>query len=284
MIYETYCNQLMRCPSGVEMEDHKKKVESWVRYELMGGRLIMSMTASAPTSPEVVDFLRETCEAPVHDMYGSTEIGGITMDCKVMDSITEWKLEDVPDLGYTSNDKPYARGELLVKSIQGIQSYYKDQGATDLLIDKDGFYHTGDIMEHRGDDILVWIDRRKNVVKLAQGEYVSVSRLEALFTSSPAIHQIYIYGNSSRSYLLAVVVPATFAKDEERKEEEQLSDRALIRQELDRLGAEGCLQGYEIPRDFIVEYEPFSRDNHLLTDRYVLAIVVVVVVDKSELP
>ena len=42
----------------------------------------------------------------------------------------------------------------------------------------------------------------------AQGEYVAVSRLETIYqANSKAIHQIYIYGNSLRSHLLAVVVP-----------------------------------------------------------------------------
>ena len=42
-----------------------------------------------------------------------------------------------------------------------------------------------------------------------QGEFVSVSRLEAVYSgSSPLIHQMYIYGSGLRSYLLAVVIPS----------------------------------------------------------------------------
>ena len=44
---------------------------------------------------------------------------------------------------------------------------------------------------------------------LGQGEFVSVSRLEAIYQGSSAlIHQMYIYGSGLRSYLLAVVVPS----------------------------------------------------------------------------
>ena len=61
----------------------------------------------------------------------------------------------------------------------------------------------------RDADTCVWVDRVKNIIKLAQGEYVSVSRLEEIYVgNSPAIRQMYIYGNSLRSYLVAVVVPS----------------------------------------------------------------------------
>ena len=52
-----------------------------------------------------------------------------------------------------------------------------------------------------------YLDRRNNVLKLSQGEFVTVSKLEAVFGDSPLVRQIYVYGNSARSYLLAVVVP-----------------------------------------------------------------------------
>lgn len=64
------------------------------------------------------------------------------------------------------------------------------------------------MVEQRDSETFMWIDRVKNIIKLAQGEYVSVSRLEEIYVgNSPAIRQMYIYGNSLRAYLVAVVVP-----------------------------------------------------------------------------
>ena len=57
----------------------------------------------------------------------------------------------------------------------------------------------------------MYLDRRNNVLKLSQGEFVTVSKLEAAFGDSPLVRQIYVYGNSARSYLLAVVVPTAEA-------------------------------------------------------------------------
>ena len=62
-------------------------------------------------------------------------------------------------------------------------------------------------MAEVGPDQLVYLDRRNIVLKLAQGEFVTVSKLEAVFGTSPLVRQIYVYGNSARAYLLAVVVP-----------------------------------------------------------------------------
>lgn len=42
--------------------------------------------------------------------------------------------------------------------------------------------------------------------------------------------------------------------------------KAKLRTELDNVARSKALQGYEIPREFIVEMRPFSKDNHLLTD------------------
>ena len=63
--------------------------------------------------------------------------------------------------------------------------------ATAELFDKDGFYVTGDIMRQESPTRVVWIDRKKNVLKLAQGEFVSLGRLEGVYKGgSIFIHQV----------------------------------------------------------------------------------------------
>jgi acyl-CoA synthetase (AMP-forming)/AMP-acid ligase II len=121
--------------------------------------------------------------------------------------VIDYKLVDVPDLGYFHTDRPHPRGELLVKTQNMFAGYYKRPEVTAGVYDPDGYYCTGDIMAQTGPDQLVWLDRRNNVVKLSQGEFVAVSKLEAAFGDSPLVRQIYIYGNSARPYLLAVIVP-----------------------------------------------------------------------------
>ena len=58
------------------------------------------------------------------------------------------------------------------------------------LFDEDGFYATGDVVQQETATRVVWIDRKKNVLKLAQGEFVSLGRLEGTYKGgSSLIHQ-----------------------------------------------------------------------------------------------
>src|SRR3546814_3622021 len=89
-----------------------------------------------------------------------------------------------------------------------IPGYFKQPEATAALYDEEGFIRTGDIMEERARDALVYLDRSNDVLKLSQGEFVAIGALGSTFeTGCPAIQQMYVYGNSARSFLLAVIVP-----------------------------------------------------------------------------
>ena len=121
--------------------------------------------------------------------------------------VIDYKLVDVPELGYFLTDKPYPRGELLVKTSTMMPGYYKRPDVTAEVFDADGYYHTGDVMAEIEPDRLGYVDRSKNVLKLSQGEFVAVANLEAVFAGAPLVRQIFVYGNSERPNLLAVIVP-----------------------------------------------------------------------------
>ena len=177
--------------------------------------------------------------------------------------VIDYKLADVPDLGYFRTDQPHPRGELLVKTDDMFPGYYKRPEVTAEVFDPDGYYRTGDIMAEVGPDQLAYLDRRNNVLKLSQGEFVTVSKLEAVFGDSPLVGQIYVYGNSARAYLLAVVVPTTDALS--RSGGDIASLKPLIGDSLKNVAKAAGLQSYEIPRDFIIETTPFTLENGLLT-------------------
>lgn len=132
---------------------------------------------------------------------------------------------DVPDMGYLTTDEP-PRGEICIKSANTIQGYYKNQEETkEKFID--GYFRTGVCKKsnllfqtmlflHLKGDIGIQessgsfriIDRKKNIFKLAQGEFVVPERIEAVFESnSSLIEQVFLYGNSTETGTLAVVVP-----------------------------------------------------------------------------
>ncbi|MGZ6777522.1 MAG: carboxylic acid reductase [Mycobacterium sp.] len=232
------------------------------RQRLLGGRYVMALTGSAPISAEMKMFVEELLDMHLVDGYGSTEAGSVIVDGQVQrPPVIDYKLVDVPDLGYFRTDRPHPRGELLVKSDGLFPGYYKRPELTAEMFDSDGYYRTGDVFAETGPDQLVYLDRRNNVLKLSQGEFVTVSKLEAAFGDSPLVRQIYVYGNSARSYLLAVVVPTEDALA--RYDGAEL--KSVIGESLQDVAKSAQLQSYEIPRDFLIETTPFTLENGLLT-------------------
>ncbi|MFF0146496.1 fatty acid CoA ligase FadD9 [Amycolatopsis sulphurea] len=237
-------------------------VSSRLGEQVFGDRYLWAVCGAAPLSAELTEFMESMLGMRLPDGYASTEVGAALFDGKVMrERVLDHRLEDVPELNYFTTDSPYPRGELLLRSNSVIPGYYRRPDLSAEVFTDDGFYRTGDIMARTGPDELIFVDRRNNLLKLSQGEFVALSRLETLFTGSPMIRQIYLYGTGEHGYLLAVVVPAPEALDGD--DPERLT--SLIHQALQQVGRANNLAGYEIPRDFLIETEPFSPENGLLS-------------------
>ncbi|BBY17751.1 carboxylic acid reductase [Mycolicibacterium litorale] len=256
--------RLANSPAGANRDAVEHEVMTEKRENLIGGRQFAAMTGSAPTSPELRAWVEDFIDVHLVDGYGATEAGVTLIDGRVQrPPVTDYKLVDVPDLGYFTTDRPYPRGELYLRSTNLIPGYYKRPDVTAELFDADGWYHTGDVMAETGPDQLQYVDRRNNVLKLSQGEFVTVSKLEAVYGGHPSIRQIFVYGNSARSYVLAVIVPTDDALVSVGGDVDAV--KSLLSEALQSVAREAGLQSYEIPRDFLVETRPFTLENGLLT-------------------
>ena len=69
------------------------------------------------------------------------------------------------------------------------------------------WFKSGDIGSLEADGNLKIIDRKKDLVKLQFGEYVSLGKVEAVLKTCPIIENVCIYGESSKSYCVALLVP-----------------------------------------------------------------------------
>nr|WP_305861159.1 carboxylic acid reductase [Amycolatopsis sp. CA-230715] len=261
MLFQRYSAELdRRGPDAAEAA-----VKADLRTEFLGGRVVRATCGTAPLSAEMAAFVESCLDLELHDGYGSTEAGGVVIDTHVLrPPVLDYKLVDVPELGYFHTDSPHPRGELLVKTETIIPGYYRRPEVTAEIFDEDGYYRTGDIMAEIEPDRLVYVDRRKNVLKLSQGEFVAVSHLEAVFASSPVIRQIFVYGSSERAFLLAVVVPTPEAIERADGAEDALN--RLIGESVQEIAKGAELNSYEIPRDFLIETDPFTTENGLLSD------------------
>ncbi|MBL7493800.1 thioester reductase domain-containing protein [Frankia sp. AgB1.9] len=266
LLFQRHRGELDRRSAGAgDQAAIDAEVKKELREDLLGGRLAWIGSGSAPLSAEMAAFIESCTQLPAHDGYGSTEAGRVLVDGRVSrPPVRDYRLDDVPELGYSRADSPHPRGELLVRTAALIPGYYRRPKLTARLVDDDGYYRTGDIMAETGPDELVFVERRANLLKLSQGEFVAVARLEALFATSPLVHQVFVYGNSERAYLLAVAVPSAAALD--RAGEDSATLRSLIHASLRRTARDAGLSPYEIPRDVLIETEPFSVENGLLSD------------------
>jgi fatty acid CoA ligase FadD9 len=253
-----------RAREGADRVAIEADVLAEYRKNVLGGRYVGVSSGSAAISPEMQTWAESLIGQPLLEGYGSTETGPVFADGTVRrPPVIDYKLADVPELGYFRTDRPHPRGELLVKTAGLFAGYYKRPELTAEVFDADGFYRTGDIVAETGPDQLKYLDRRSTVLKLSQGEFVAVSKLEAVYTNSPLVRQIYVYGNSTRSYLLAVIVPTHDALPRAGGGADSL--KSAISESLQKVARENGLQSYEIPRDFLIEATPFTLENGLLT-------------------
>lgn len=256
----------------------------------LGGRVRIMITGASPIAPEVLDFLRICFGARVCEGYGMTEttctislvdeddlmsghVGSPNPACEV-------KLVDVPEMDYLSSDRPHPRGEICVRGPIVIRGYYKDTKQTEELIDSDGWLHTGDIGTWLPKGRLKIIDRKKNIFKLSQGEYVAPEKIENTYLRSPLVQQCFVHGDSLNASLVAVVVVdpeaitawaksrgISYAEDVSRLCQEPLT-RATVLADMDRVAQESKLRGFEFVKAVHLVSEPFTLENGLLTPTF----------------
>ncbi|CUM48456.1 uncharacterized protein AC631_01074 [Debaryomyces fabryi] len=176
--------------------------------------LIWTQTASAPISPLTLIYLKAGLNIGLRQLYGLTEsFGAVSLSdayeakpgsCGSIGVGCEMKVKEVPAMGYYAEDN---KGELLLRGPQIFKGYYRDPEETEKALDKDGWFHTGDIAMISPDTGRLYIiDRVKNFFKLAQGEYISPEKIENVYLSSnPILAQLYVHGDSLQSYLVGIV-------------------------------------------------------------------------------
>lgn len=274
MVFQRYsleAERLLR--TGMSRPDAEAAALHRVRDAMLGGRVVSALCGSAPLSPATRTFMASVLGTGIVDCYGSTETTrAVVVNQRVRrPPVIDYRLVDVPELGYFTTDKPHPRGELRLKSAGLVPGYYKQPEITARAFDDDGYYRTGDVFAETAPDHLVYVDRVNNVVKLSQGEFVALSRLEALYSAAPHIAQIYVHGSSEQAFLLAVVVP-----DRDRPlrdgpgqnpfgQADDTAIRAAVLDSMRELAHEAGLRPYEVPHDILIAHEPFTVENGLLS-------------------
>lgn len=264
--------------------------------------LRVMISGSAPLSENVMTFFRCMLGIPVVEGYGQTEgaaSGTIThpddistvghVGCPV--GSVEIVLMNVPEMGYLHTDREhrgqrcYGRGEICLRGPSVFKGYYKADDKTKETIDEEGWLHSGDIGMWRQDGSLQIIDRKKNIFKLAQGEYVAPEKIENILGRSALIAQCFVYGDSHQSQLVAIVVPdeeparhwVALGLDENLSVSSSFTEvcrssklKDAIMKDIIKLSKENGLHGFETVKAVYLEASPFSVENDLMTPTFKL--------------
>mmetsp|Transcript_52642 Transcript_52642/g.145944 ORF Transcript_52642/g.145944 Transcript_52642/m.145944 type:complete len:716 (-) Transcript_52642:408-2555(-) len=182
-------------------------------------------SGGAPLAPETQDFISRVI-APVAQGYGATETCGMSTVQEVFEvddrpkdqsggmvgailPTCEIKLKSVGEMGYYVTDDP-PRGEILLGgNTISQQGYYKmpEKSEEDFPRHADGkvWFHTGDIGVMTETGALKVIDRKKDLIKLLAGEYVSLGKVEASLKQVQGIGAVVVFAQSSKDHCVAIV-------------------------------------------------------------------------------
>eukprot|EP01056_Protomagalhaensia_sp_Gyna25_P001643 Protomagalhaensia_sp_Gyna_25__1642@NODE_184_length_4560_cov_95_754258_g143_i0_p1_GENE_NODE_184_length_4560_cov_95_754258_g143_i0NODE_184_length_4560_cov_95_754258_g143_i0_p1_ORF_typecomplete_len703_score138_50AMPbinding/PF00501_28/4_4e86AMPbinding_C/PF13193_6/0_0011Cas9_C/PF18525_1/0_37_NODE_184_length_4560_cov_95_754258_g143_i021904298 len=252
---------------------------------MMGGRLRGMISGGAPLDPVILERMEAFFAVPLMQGYGLSEsfgpcflnhpfdpmagpVGGVWPDI-------EFKLVSAPELQYFVTDRP-SRGELCLRGPGITKGYFRNPTETNASFDELGWFHTGDIVQlleqHKSIQI---IDRKKNIFKLSQGEYVAPEKIEAVYSQCIIVGQIFVFGYSHKTCLVAIVVPDVDAaakwanKNGADPELESLCKnpafKSMLVADMEANATKNGLKGFEKVKAIHLTPTAFSVDNLQLT-------------------
>ncbi|MES1912280.1 MAG: hypothetical protein MHM6MM_004581, partial [Cercozoa sp. M6MM] len=303
----TRSSELIR--EGVRDATYDNKVWKTIAKTLGFDEVRIVVSGAAPLPPYLAEWLKLVCyKSQICQGYGLTEttaasaivlpgdltLGHVGPPC----ASVEFKLEDVPEMGYLHTDS-CPRGEVCMRGPTVFKGYFKNEEKTREAIDEDGWFHTGDVGRINPNGTLSIIDRKKNIFKTQMGEYIAAERLENTYSKAASVAQFFLYGNSYKAFVVAVVVPDMAWTRHIAKEMKIWGDcedepgtaafvahykqlwaqhgdalKEAVRADLKQY--EGELKGFEKVRDVICETDieasgfAFTVDNNLMTPSFKL--------------
>jgi long-chain acyl-CoA synthetase len=247
--------------------------------ENTGGRLKCIISGGAPIAEETQEFLSMTV-APVIQGYGLTEVSGIMAvqspkqvgsfrNVGIASGCCDIKLVASGDY-HPLSDRP--KGEIWVRGPSVMKGYYEQQEETRNSLTEDGWFMTRDIGQWNQDGTLSIIDRKKNLVKLSQGEYVALEKLESIYRTSKYVANMCVVADPQESVIVALIVPEKSAikviQDKYGIPEHELSNSKIteyVQEDLFECAKKGGFKGVEILKHFTVLDEEWTSDNGCLT-------------------
>mmetsp|Transcript_17619 Transcript_17619/g.42461 ORF Transcript_17619/g.42461 Transcript_17619/m.42461 type:complete len:828 (-) Transcript_17619:341-2824(-) len=280
-----------------------------------GGRIRIMASAAAPLPAGLHTFLKVAFNCPVLQAYGMTENAGAAtgmvwdttttgtvggpypaMEVKVQDT-EDYKCTDIYPRSQAEFEgqwsfkgafdpsmagKRVERGEVCLRGPNVALGYFKNPKDTQDTFDSQGWLHTGDVGMWKEDGSLQIIDRKKNIFKLSQGEYVAPDSVEGAIAPCKFVGQVFVYGSSFEAVLVAVIVPdrdvvmglPQAAGKTLAQAVAQPEVKKMILDDITATCRQNGMRGFEIPKDIHFETNVnglglgFTVDNDCLTPTF----------------
>jgi long-chain acyl-CoA synthetase len=246
-----------------------------------GGRLRLCMNGGGPVAKDTQRFI-SIAITPMINGYGLTETSamGALMDPfewtdQALGNIPgciEIKLVDYPDAGYFTKNKPNPQGEIWIRGASVMDAYYGNEEETKAAFTPDGWFKTGDIGEWDHNGHLKMVDRKKNLVKTLNGEYIALEKLESVYRAANVVANICVYADEQKTKPVAIIVPAEPALEKlaaqvgvkERGVENLVHNKKVqnaVLKEMQQAGRAGGLSGIEIIDGVVLADEEWTPQN-----------------------
>ncbi|MCP9262452.1 Long-chain-fatty-acid--CoA ligase 5 [Dirofilaria immitis] len=250
-----------------------------------GGQLRLITSGGAPICTDVMNFSRIVYGCLIIEGYGQTECSAAGTITLPFDTVAghvggpaAWaqiKLVDAKEMGYSAEED---KGEVCFRGAGIMDGYFNDPELTSQRVDQEGWLHTGDIGMWLPNGSLRIIDRKNNLFKLAQADFVSPEQIENVYLQHSLVKQIFIHGSTMHAYLIAiVVVDAEKLRVDMQKSNKELGNFSIKSQ----LTTEEFLSDQNVRRYFLMKLRKFGskkglssieqiRNVHLLDEEFTI--------------
>ena len=188
-----------------------------------GGQVKTIISGGAPINPEILSFF-DAIGISTLNGYGITECAPVVAVNRSRRTV-EGSVGPVLNVNRVRIDRPNeeGEGEILVKGVNVMLGYYKDEAATAEAFTEDGYFRTGDYGKLVG-DVLYITGRKKNLIILSNGKNVYPEEIENELIALPGVLEIVVYEGKSRRGLAHNAVVAEIFPDHDYLEKNGITD------------------------------------------------------------
>ena len=174
--------------------------------DVMGGEAYEIVVGGAGLNKEIESFLT-SINFPITIGYGTTETGPMITFSDYHDFVPGscGTVAENMELKVLSDDPEHVAGEVITRGLNVMTGYYKNEQATNAVIDKDGWFHTGDLGKMSSDGHLFILGRIKNMLLGSNGQNIYPEEIEDKLNSMAMVNESLILQHGDN--LIGLVYP-----------------------------------------------------------------------------